>query len=136
MILVDSCVWIDLLKGKKTAAVRRLEEIQQKRTPEICINSIVYFEVLRGISSDFERKNVQRSFDLLERRDHFHAGFDHLVSLSLVAQRKGLFLPKLGDWLILKTVLDHSLNLLTSDSDFVRLQKVIPFAIERPSEGS
>ena len=37
---------------------------------------------------------------------------------------------KLGDWLIVKTVLDHRLTLLTTDKDFSRLQAVIPFSLE------
>jgi len=129
MILVDSCVWIDLLKGRRTQAVYRLEEIQRDGSPEICISSVVYFEVLRGIASDLERKKVQRAFDLLERRDHLHAGFDRLIALSLAAERKGISVKKLGDWLILKTVLDHSLSLLTSDRDFFHLQKAITFEL-------
>ena len=130
MILVDSCVWIDLLKGKKPAAVRRLQQIQLNQAPEICISSVVYFEVLRGIRSDLERKKTQKAFDLLEKRDYLTSGFEGLVSLYLSCERKGVGVLKLGDWLILKTVLDHSLTLLTSDLDFFRLQKVIPFRIE------
>lgn len=130
MVLVDSCVWIDLLRGKKTRAVQRLEQIQVERSPEISISSIIYFEVLRGISSDLERKKVERAFDLLERRDYFHDGFERLLNISLQAQKKGLVFKKLGDWLILKTVLDHSLTLLTSDTDFFHFRKLIPFSLE------
>lgn len=130
MVLVDSCVWIDLLRGKKTRAVQRLEQIQVERSPEISISSIIYFEVLRGISSDLERKKVERAFDLLERRDYFHDGFERLLNISLQAQKKGLVFKKLGDWLILKTVLDHSLTLLTSDTDFLHFRKLIPFSLE------
>lgn len=130
MILVDSCVWIALLKGTRNAAVTRLEEIKEAQAPEICISSIIYFEVLRGISSDLERRRVQKTFDLLEKRDQTHEGFDRLVSLYLAARKKGFTLNRLGDWLIAKTVLDHSLSLLTSDTDFHNLAKVVSFPIE------
>lgn len=130
MLLVDSCVWIDLLKGRTTPAVQRLRAIQHHQHPEICISGIVFFEVLRGIASDLERKRVQQMFDLLERRDYVPTDMDSLVACVLVAQRRGVTLKKLGDWLLLKTILDHSLTLLTSDRDFYHLQQVIPFAIE------
>ena len=130
MLLVDSCVWIDLLKGHETPAVRRLKEVQSNRSPEICINGIIYFEVLRGIASDIDRKRVQQQFDLLERRDFLPSGFHHLVAQALEAQREGSTLKKLGDWLIVKTVVDHSLILLTSDKDFRRLQQYVSFALE------
>jgi predicted nucleic acid-binding protein len=134
MILVDSCVWIDLFKGRKTLAVQRLEEIRECLTPEICVSSIIYFEVLRGISSDIDRKKIQRAFDLLEIKDYFNKGFGNLVELVISVERKGFRLKKLGDWLILKTVLDHSLTLLTSDEDFYHLQKVVSFPIEPERE--
>lgn len=130
MILVDSCVWIDLLREKTTPAVRRLRRIQEEKTPEICVSSIIFFEVLRGISSDLDRKKVKGAFDLLEKRDYENDGFDRLVEYSLLALSKGFSLRKLGDWLIFKTVLDHSLTLLTSDKDFFHLQKIIPFSLE------
>lgn len=130
MILVDSCVWIDLLKGKTTPAVRRLIDIQVKKTPEFCISSVIYFEVLRGIASDLDRKKVQRAFDLFERRDFLNTDFEKLLTWYLACEKKGLRVLKLGDWLIVKTLLDHSLTLLTSDKDFFKLQKVIPFSLE------
>lgn len=129
MILVDSCVWIDLLRGKITPAARRLKEIQKARTPEICISSIIYFEVLRGISFDLERRKIQTFLDRLEKRDCLAEGFSRLVDFSIAAQRRGCTISKLGDWLILKTLLDHSLTLLTSDRDFYRLQHFIPFPL-------
>ncbi len=133
MILVDSCVWIDLLRGKKTAAVVRLRQIQQEQSPEICINSIIFFEVLRGISSDFERRKVQMAFELLESREPLYENFQGLVELDIFAQKKGIRINKLGDWLILKTVLDHGLSLLTSDHDFFRLKKVFSFPLDVPA---
>lgn len=129
MILVDSCVWIDFLKGKRTKAVSQLELIKQARTPEICISSIIFFEVLRGIPSDLERTKVKKSFELFEQRNFHHSGFSELVELTFKARRQGLTLSKLGDWLIIKTVLDHSLTLLTSDQDFFRISKVIPLPL-------
>lgn len=130
MVLIDSCVWIDLLKKRLTPAVQKLLKIQKDQTPEICISSIVYFEVLRGIRSDLERKKVQHAFDLLERRDYLNKGFDRLTILYRAAERKGHVVTKLGDWLIIKTVLDHSLTLLTSDKDFLRLQEDVPIPLE------
>lgn len=130
MILVDSCVWIDLLKGSQTSAVRRLNKIQADQTPEICISSVIYFEVLRGITSDLERRRVQKALDLLERRDYLNENFELLTALSISARRKGINVPRLGDWLIVKTILDHNLSLLTSDKDFYRLKKVIPLTLE------
>lgn len=134
MILVDSCVWIDLLKGNQTAAVRRLVNLKNQASPEIVISGVIYFEVLRGVVDDLQRKKVQNDLAKLERKDFADTDFEKLVALSHAARRKGIQLVKLGDWLIIKTLLDHDLSLLTSDRDFKRIQKVIPIKLEPTSE--
>ena len=130
MILVDSCVWIDLLRRQKSQAVERLEQIRLSQEAEICLNSIVYFEVLRGIRSDLDRKKVQKQFDKLQRCDPHPDGYSELVKLYREVQGHGVTVSKLGDWLIVKTLLDHQLSLLSSDKDFYRLQEFIPILME------
>lgn len=129
MILVDSCVWIDLFKGKSTFQVLFLENLSLTLSQEICINHIIYFEVLRGIVSNKEQRRVKKIFDRLEFFDHKNKDFDELITVYKKCQQKGFTLTKLGDWLIYKSVIDHSLELLTSDKDFKKLSKIQPFPI-------
>lgn len=48
MILVDSSVWIDFLRGISTLAVRRLKELFTENT--IAIPDLVLAEVLQGVT--------------------------------------------------------------------------------------
>lgn len=129
MILVDSSVWIDLFKNKHTAQVSFLENIQKTLSHEICISHIIYFEVLRGIASELERKRVERLFENLIFRDYHNENFNTTISIYRLCQQRGFTLSRLGDWLILKTVLDHSLEFLTTDNDFYKLHSVYPFRL-------
>lgn len=129
MILVDSCVWIDLLKGKSTPQVEYIQNISLTLSHEICINNIIFFEVLRGIRSDKERRKVKNIFNKFEFYNHLDKGFEELVEIYRLCQKKGFTLSKLGDWLIFKSVMDHSLELLTSDDDFKKLNKIYPFPL-------
>ncbi len=129
MILVDSSVWIDLFKNKHTPQVDFLENLQKNLSHEICISHIIYFEVLRGIPLELERKRVQKLFKNFIFRDYSNGNFDTLTSIYRLCQQKGFALSRLGDWLIFKTVLDHSLELLTSDKDFYQLNKIYPFSL-------
>lgn len=129
MILVDSCVWIDALQDKKTPEVLFLKHITTSLAADTCLSHIVYFEVLRGISSDRERKKVKNILCELQFLDYVQSDFDELISIYRFCQSKGLTLSKLGDWLIFKTVLDHNVELLTSDKDFHRLNAVYPFKL-------
>lgn len=129
MILVDTCVWIDFFKNRETPEVKFLENLSVTLSDEICLNHIIYFEVLRGIRSDRMHRRVKNIFGRLEFYDHLQQNFDQLIAIYRDCQKKGVTLTKLGDWLILKSVLDHRLSLLTSDRDFQNLNKVHHFSL-------
>ena len=50
MLLVDSSVWIDWLRGAETDAVRFTRE--RENHEELAITQMIYLEVLQGVSSD------------------------------------------------------------------------------------
>lgn len=129
MILVDSSVWIDAHRKKSNPEVEFLKTLLRDSSAQVCLSHIIYFEVLRGISSELERKRAQKVLDLCQCFDYTNDDFSSTISLYLKCQKMGLNSPKLGDWLILKTVLDHSLELLTSDRGFSRINKIYPFKL-------
>ena len=50
MLLVDSSVWIDWLRGADTDAVRFVQEPQNHE--QLAITQMIYQEVLQGVSSE------------------------------------------------------------------------------------
>lgn len=126
MILVDSCVWIDYLKGRESAGTLFVDRLIARADAELCVSGIIAFEVLRGVSEPGERKLVTRIFERLERRDYRHDSLAETLRYDLNCRRHGVTLSKLGDWLIVQTALDHDLELLTSDKDFRRIAPYVP----------
>ena len=49
MLLVDSSVWIDWLRGADTDAVRFVQE--REAHEELALTQMIYLEVLQGVSS-------------------------------------------------------------------------------------
>ena len=129
MILVDSCIWIDLLKKKKTKHTLFLESLAHKLVEEVCISHVIYFEVLRGIPSDLERKKLSKSFEQMAFMNYKNEGFDDWITFYRQGARNGVNLPRLGDWMIAKTAVDHDLELLTSDQDFTAIAKYAPLRL-------
>jgi predicted nucleic acid-binding protein len=127
VILVDSCVWIDLLKNKNTAPVFFLKEQLSRPDCGLGISHIIQFEVLRGISDNCERMSVQELLGGFAFFDFSNEGFEDLAKTYQHCRKNGFTLPKLGDWLIFKTIRDHHLTLLTSDRDFYQLQQIVAF---------
>ena len=130
MILVDSCVWIDFLRERDTPEARVLGDLVTRPRSAVCLSHIIYFEVLRGFPDELGRRRIRNVLKDFEFFDYRNDDFDDLIKVVLESRKKGFTLPKLGDWLILKTVLDHSLTLLTSDKHFHLLQRIVPFSLE------
>ena len=84
---------------------------------------------MRGIGSDRERRRVKNIFLKLKFFDYINKDFEKLTEIYRNCQKKGFLLSKLGDWLIFKTVIDHSLELLTSDKDFIKLSEIYSFPL-------
>ena len=126
MILVDSCVWIDHLRGESTAGTAFLDRMIEQAQAELCVSGIIVFEVLRGVVHPAERKSIAGVFNGLERRDYRHGSIDEILRHDLNCRRRGVTLPKLGDWLIVQTALDHDLELLTTDRDFRKIAPHVP----------
>ena len=103
MILVDSCVWIDFLKGKITPQVQFLLDVQRTRKPEICISGVIYFEVLRGIQNHRERAHVKRSLDLLQKHDVMPGSYERMLENDILCRGQGFTLSSVADWLIVQT---------------------------------
>lgn len=60
MILVDSSVWIDLLRNKQTPETARLEQLL--REVQVAVGDLMLAEVLQGIRSDRHFEEAHRMF--------------------------------------------------------------------------
>jgi hypothetical protein len=117
MILVDSCVWIDLFRDRTTAETVRLGDYV--RGGKVATGDLVVAEVLRGSSSDkrlaFHRR-ILMQYPLVLVCDEESAveaarHYRHLRGL-------GLTVHSLVDCLLAACCLANGHRLLTSDRDF------------------
>lgn len=125
MILVDTSVLIDYLKGLDAPHTHKLAEIIDRDIPfGIC--PVIYLEVLRGAAA-------QKDFDLLKDYLGSLAFYDlrdvresvvRAGKLSFDLRRKGMAVTSTIDFLIAQTAIDNDLYLLHNDSDFDRIAQV------------
>lgn len=130
MIIVDTSVLIDFLKGRSTPEAGRLRQLEEDGTP-FSLPALCCQEVLQGA------KTV-REWDLL-------AGYlegqsilvpadpwaTHLASARIFfdCRRRGLTIRSSIDCLIAQLVLEEGGVLLHSDQDFERISLVRPLKI-------
>ncbi len=117
MVLVDSSVWIDLLRNRTTRETDRLEELL--RGEQVVIGDLMLVEVLQGIPSDRDFESARRMFT------RFEAITIGGADVALEAARnyrhlraKGITVRKTIDTLIATRCILDGHSLLFSDRDF------------------
>jgi len=127
MIVVDTSVLIDLLRGRSTPAADRLRRLEEESTP-FAVPAICCQEVLQG-AKDLREWNLLAEYldgqTKLAPRDPWST---HLASARIYfdCRRRGLTIRSSIDCFIAQLVLEEEATLLHSDEDFERIARVRP----------
>ena len=127
MILVDTSVWIDLLRERDTARTAEFRNLLE-RGSSFGVTSAIYQEVLQGAASeqDFEQiaSNLgsQRFYHPKDRKTSYEAA----ARLYFRCRRAGITIRSTIDCLIAQIAIEHELLLLHDDKDFARIADVTP----------
>ena len=133
MLLVDSSVWIDWLRGAATGAVRFVQA--REAFEEIALTQMIYLEVLQGVSSDRQYADCQRVLGaqtMLQPLDALET-FEAAAQLYRKTRKKGLIIRKSTDCLIAAIALEQGAMLVHNDRDFLALAQVMPALVVYPA---
>lgn len=117
MILVDSSVWVDYLRGNATPQAEKLDALLGVEL--LAIGDLILTEVLQGCASDREFNRVRRLLGTLEMVEL--GGADIAVQAAKNFRRlraRGVTVRKTIDTLIATRCIVDKLELLHSDRDF------------------
>lgn len=127
MILVDTSVWIDFVRGRKTEPVARLR-ITLDRGVTPCLTSLIFQEILQGADSE----RAFRDFSAFFSGQKFLQPFDTVASYGRAARlyfdcrRKGVTIRSTNDCVIAQIALEHDVPLLHDDRNFVHIATAAP----------
>ena len=130
MVLVDTSILIDFLRGAENAAVERFQYILDNAVP-FGISPLTYLEVLQGTRTEKDHATVKsylethRFIGLLDEKESYAAA----ARIYFDCRRKGISINSTVDCLIAQTAIEHDLSLLHNDADFDRLRKVAPLKV-------
>jgi predicted nucleic acid-binding protein len=121
VIVVDTSVWIDVLRGTDSQEARRCVELIEDGAP-IALTEVVLTEILQGVSSERQARAVEqrlRAFPILtlESIDDFVLA----AELYRTARSTGVTIRKTLDCLIAAPCVRAGAPILHADSDFDRL---------------
>jgi predicted nucleic acid-binding protein len=134
MIVVDSSVWIDFLRGRTVPHVRRLRALLG--TEEIIVGDLMLCEVLQGLDGEREARDVEA---LLRRFEVVAMAGDAIAVAAArnyrFLRRRGITVRKTIDLLIGTWCIENSRPLLHNDGDFRPMARHLGL-IEAPKAGS
>lgn len=126
MILVDTSVLINYLRGVSTIAAGKLQEVVDRAVP-FGITPYTYQETLQGAANEKEFSllkgylDTQRFYHLKQGRD----SFSEAAAIYFRCRRMGITIRSTIDVLIVQTALEYDLSLLHDDRDFTAIRKVV-----------
>ena len=118
MILVDTSVWIDFLRGTGSKYQRALHQLIEKGE-SISIADIILTEILQGIKSDkdFKRtKDYLLAFPLYSLKDV--DSYVEAARLYRACRKRGLTIRRPIDCMIARIAIENHLILFHNDRDF------------------
>jgi len=125
LILVDTSVWIDFFRGTKSkhrVVLHRLIEEEE----DICIADIILMEILQGIKSDKDFRQVKDyllffPIYALKNTD----SYIEAAQIYRLCRERGLTIRRPLDCIIARIALENDLVLFHKDRDFETIAKVI-----------
>ena len=127
MILVDTSVMVDFLRGEQTAMTDALDDIKRLRLP-FGFSAYTYMELLRGAKNEREfdllqaTLGTQRIYYLPESEERYR----NIARMYFDLRRKGMTIRGTIDLLIVATAIKYDLLLLHDDRDFDYLAPHFP----------
>lgn len=128
---MDTSVWVDLLRERRTPQAARCEELIREGAP-VAITDVVMMELLQGVANERAASRLEarlRDFRVLrlETLDDFTLA----AKLSRLARRAGVTVSSKVDFLIAAPCVRVNAPLLHADADFDRLGSCTPLRIYR-----
>ena len=126
MVLVDTAVWIDWLRGCATPATAGLDALLDEG--DACIAPVILQELLQGARSPQALTELRQRFAVLPMLEPAPGGATHAEAGALYARCRwtGVTPRSPHDCLIARLAVEYDLPLLHDDRDFEAIASVEP----------
>lgn len=125
MILVDTSVWIELLRGTRSPAHLALRDLIETTPAEIATCEPIVMELLAGPTDPFTIRRIEDQLGTL----HYLAfdpsvDFRSAAALARQVRRSGHTIRSMTDCLIATVAVKHDTAIWHCDADFERVAEV------------
>jgi predicted nucleic acid-binding protein len=125
VIVVDTSIWIDHLRGVSSDRIGKLRTLMRLQ-PELLIGDLILCEVLQGCRSEAEATEVEaalREFAIVPLCTHDLAV--RAAANYRLLRRRGVTIRTTIDMIIGTFCIEHGHMLLHSDRDFEPMERIL-----------
>lgn len=127
MILIDSSVWIDLLRGEHTQSAAKLRQLVEDRPEEAATSEPITMELLAGARGENDVAKLEKLIgSLLLLPIQPVTDFTDAAQLYRSARARGMTVRKLADCLIAAIALRHEAEIWHKNADFEAIASFTP----------
>ena len=118
MIVVDSSVWIAVLRGVSTPQTTKFYELENLK--DIVLGDLVLLEVLQGAQNDQHADNIRKRMQLFEPVPLLSPDLAIKAARNYrLLRARGKTMSKTADLIIGTYCIENSYSLLHSDKDYL-----------------
>jgi predicted nucleic acid-binding protein len=125
VILPDTSVWIDHLRGADTRAARELAALIARAPTTVALCEPIAMEVLAGPTDQFTVRRIENEFGTLHQLPlEPETDFRTAAALAREVRKSARTVSSLTDCLIAAVALRHGVEVWHRDADYVLLAQV------------
>ena len=124
MIMVDSSVWVDLLRDQTGVRSARFSDVVDRR--DIVLARLTELELLQGARDEKEWDLLSRYLAGQEFLEPAEATWRSAARIYFELRRRGVTLRSTIDCCLAQTAMEHEVLLLHRDRDFVEIATIRP----------
>jgi hypothetical protein len=133
VLLVDTSVWVDYLRGADTLATHELRNRLRGGVSDLATTEPIIMEILAGAKDERGLHQLEiLTNGLVLLPVNAHRDYHDAAVLYRAARRRGRTIRKLIDCLIGAVAVRNEATLLHNDDDFDAIEMVAPLRARRP----
>ncbi|MCZ6672302.1 MAG: PIN domain nuclease [Verrucomicrobia bacterium] len=129
MVIVDTSIWVDFLKGRESAGATHLEQLLDDEV-DVFTSGIIVQELLTGIKEKKTRNEVKKDLGLFITVMPSLGTHVQAAEIYDGCRKKGITIRSIVDCLIAALAIEYDLTVLQSDRDYVGISQVYPLKLE------
>ena len=130
MVIIDTSIWIDFLKGRETRGAFHLEKLLDNEN-DLFTSGIIVQELLTGIKDKRTRNSVKKDLEAFITVMPSLGTHVQAAEIYDGCRKRGITVRSIVDCLVAAIAIEYDLSVLQSDRDYQGIAQVFPLKLEQ-----